>query len=206
MEECYSFSDLFQVVKCKDPFPFNLKFDLTEFAKRNPSELNGKGIYIISFNDELIYIGKYLPTGGNIARQRWVHHVSTFTGRGYRVGFGSIKRWQDVFKNLYSNFAFTPKIIEGRLKDTGTVTSKNRVVFSMINWKNFKGDFQQVDFKFHYFKSSSINKKKIDSIEKELILKFNPCGNFQFKESEKELHSLKSVLNYTRKLINLGNK
>ncbi|MEA9983541.1 hypothetical protein QN374_17005, partial [Herbaspirillum sp. RTI4] len=119
--------------------PFNLKFVCCQ-------NLTGPGIYFISFNSQVIYVGKYQPLNGDIFVDRWLRHIETITLRGYRVGFGEsnnpeekLRRLGEVIGNnsLRESLQHTYDHDLRRFRDTGVVTSKNRVRFADENWNEF---------------------------------------------------------------------
>jgi hypothetical protein len=67
-------------------FPFNLSF---EIIKEKTDDFSGPGIYMITFKEEVIYIGSYSSKNNKIINERWDKHIQTLTCRGYRIGFNS---------------------------------------------------------------------------------------------------------------------
>ena len=126
------------------PYPLNLSFSRNKnISKETKCALAGPGIYLISFGDEVIYLGKYQPTGGDILGVRWLRHMQTLTIRGSQVGFPSRnlnyllrpvtnQNLYDALENLYANH------LEEYFIDTGVVTSQNRIGFANENWETFR--------------------------------------------------------------------
>ena len=79
----------------------NVKFSAksqAELRQSNfyPTAFLGTGLYALSFNDELIYLGSYLGSGnggafftGNLLRSRIWAHIGSITMRGHRVNMSS---------------------------------------------------------------------------------------------------------------------
>ena len=151
-----------RIEKCQ--FPFNI------FFKKNPKypQVNGKdlfkgpGIYLIEFKDKIIYIGKFKPfKKGDVISIRWKKHIETITNRGIHVGgFEKVdakktkQKKIDILKNILgSKFDLLNIVPEGRRRDTGTVTSVNRLNFAKNNWTDFKILNEAIlnNFSFYYY-------------------------------------------------------
>ena len=141
---------LFDIDSPKNPgaefsyeYPFNLDFNIKKGVDKK--KFKGPAIYVIEFQGEVIYIGKYRPEDKSLISTRWVKHIMTFTNRGYRVGGSALKKLVEG-KPEYSKFnhKFLNNIKDyfletdqsdledkkKRYKDTGTVTSFNRLKFT----------------------------------------------------------------------------
>ena len=127
------------------PYPLNLSFSPNEnISDKIECALAGPGISLISFGDEVIYLGEYQqPDGGNILDDIWLRNMQTLTIRGRQVGFRSGNfndlleqaTNQDLYNaltNLYANHQ------EEYFRDTGAVTTPNRIVFANENWDTFR--------------------------------------------------------------------
>lgn len=188
----YKYHDLFTQTETQNGYPFNIIFEDKEDIER--SEMHGPGIYLISFKNKVVYLGKYRPiNAGNVLSQRWIHHVATLTGRGHKVGFGSADRWLNRFKEIFDQYGINISDLSERKKDTGTVTSLKRIKFSFENFHSFKDELEMSTFKFHYYRNDGIPTKKLDQIETYLIKAINPPANHQYDEDLKVL-SLKDAL------------
>lgn len=149
-----------QINECK--FPFNIDFCANKKYPSNKNAFKGSGIYLIEFKHELIYIGKFRPYyDGNIINTRWRPHLETLTNRGSHVG-GFEKKHPyiktDIFKELKG---CETSSLEGRKRDTGTVTSKARIKFASDNWDIFGGDINNLrdslkEFTFYYFQLNEV--------------------------------------------------
>ena len=188
----YKYHDLFTHTESQKGYPFNIIFKLKKDIEQ--SDLYGPGIYLISFKNKVVYLGKYRPSNaGNVHSQRWIHHVATLTGRGDKVGFGSANRWLYRFKEIFDEQGIKINDLSQRKKDTGTVTSLNRIKFSFENFHSFKDELEMSTFQFHYYRNDSIQTKKLDQIETYLIKAINPPGNHQYVIGAKTM-SLKRAL------------
>jgi hypothetical protein len=157
-------------------FPFNLSF---EILQKKSNEFCGPGVYIITFKDEVIYIGSYSSTNNKIINERWDKHIQTLTNRGYRIGFNSKSKRNlipIVFKEYFENESY-------RFRDTGTVSSIDRLKFAAEYFEEFKEDGNQIlkDFCFYYQKIDGNNKAKI--IESQLLKSFKTLCNRKSKNT-----------------------
>jgi len=195
----YTLHDFVQVSTSdsNDSYPFNLVF---KASGRSMSDYNnivsGPGVYLITFNSFVIYIGKFRPLGNNIFTDRWLRHIETITMRGNRVGF---KTTIDSLNQRLSTLSDPDlkvsllKLMQSdstRLKDTGVVTSINRMKFADNNWSLFKENHNPDilnNFQFTLIKLNINNKdeaaKITSEIEHSLLNNFKPTCN-------REYHSL----------------
>ncbi|MAO70969.1 MAG: hypothetical protein CMD02_00490 [Flavobacteriales bacterium] len=162
-----------QINECK--FPYNIDFCINKKYLSDKKNFKGSGIYLIEFKRELIYIGKFRPYyEGNIIMTRWRPHLETLTNRGSRVGGFEKTAGEktNIFKELKGCEISS---LEGRKRDTGTVTSKARIKFAKDNWDLFSGDINKLrdslkEFTFYYFQLNEVFsfKKSQKKQEKEL--------------------------------------
>lgn len=188
--------------------PFaNCRFNVDlEATSRIKAELTGPGIYAICYDQQLIYIGKYLGLkenafAGNVARLRWVQHLGSMTMRDRRVSLS--KRSLDVL--LDPNFAhrrhpligslvhaFDHERVSGSTKpflqrDRGCLSTINRILFAIEHWPLFSQALGPAlgGFSFHYFQvekpCSEIPVKElrslISALEDRLVEAFRPRCN-----------------------------
>ncbi len=152
-------------------FPFNLKFKI--IVDRS-EEFQGPGIYWVTYEGNLIYIGSYSSEKPNIVHDRWVKHIQTFTNRGCRLGFGALTKKERIppkLKVFYDRDGY-------RYCDTGTVTSPERLAFANENFDSFKAhnDTRLIkNFDFHYVRIDTPVVTK--TVEACLIAEFNPICN-----------------------------
>ncbi|HEY9032090.1 MAG TPA: hypothetical protein VIM93_12070 [Kangiella sp.] len=189
------------------PAPLNLSFLLRKVSDDTLQQLAGPGLYLIRFDDEVIYLGKYQPIGGKILTDRWLRHLETITLRGKRVGFGASKNpdkklnsllkqvsnpdLQSALQNIFMNH------YEDRIKDTGVVTAKNRVGFADENWNYFSGSsdnsildkFSITLLRLSGIASQSQASSLSSSIESQTLNTIKPRCNKEF--SEKPHHDLR---------------
>lgn len=169
-------------------YPFNLKFE----SAIKDNRANGPGVYLISFKDSPIYLGKYQPfKRNNIFNDRWLRHIETITLRGGRVGFGSNSRLDKVLPTVCDDLKtilnkLSEKELSYRLEDTGVCSSKDRRAFASQNWPQLSTATPENildDFDFRYYKIGGIQNAeqaiKITSyIEKTIIEEFYLPINF----------------------------
>lgn len=194
--------------KCN--YPLNINFR----KKKTAPSLLGSGIYAITFNDFVIYIGQYRPYNGrDLLNLRWKKHLATITNRGYDVGFGNKNRANTIVgENSEFNKYLNDKENSWRFTDTGTVTSIERFSFAnenktFFNDKNLKNSLKNFKFYFYKIKSESIpENEKIKEypelatiLERNLIKIINPRCNLtrnaqlksiKIEEFEEELNKL----------------
>ena len=208
-------------VKFSYKYPFNLNFKINKGVDKD--KFKGPAIYVIEFKGEVIYIGKYRPEDRSLISSRWVKHIMTFTNRGYRVGgsalkklvleendFAIFKQNKKFFEDIYRYFKTGEN--ENRFKDTGVVTSFNRLRFAdkYSKFNSHKVDIS--DFTFNCFtlsgdeKNLSKRKELVSNIEQILLCKYMPKCNKEYLggESKIKLTDVKSDLE--KSLDNLLNK
>jgi len=208
-----------------DGWPLNMEF---KFIKNSVEQeaVQGAGIYLISFKNLIIYIGKFQPVNrNNIFNDRWLRHLETMTFRGYRVGFGRNSLNNDdrmgefcgVIINPGLEFALCGRIYHDepeRFKDTGVVTSYNKLRFADQYWDGFVDLVDNsilTDFSFSLFKfdfsseqSESIVKQKISNVEKTLLSEFKPVCNREYIHNKHYKLPKKNTRNaIIEKLINV---
>lgn len=168
-------------------YPFNLKFKSTIKDDR----VNGPGVYLISFKDIPVYLGKFQPFRRNsIFNDRWLRHIETITLRGERVGFGPNSTLDKVFPTVCDDLkTILNKLSEDelcyRMRDTGVCSGRYRREFASQNWIQLSTATPNSildNFDFRYYKIDRIQNgeqaKKVtsyieDSIIKEFCLPIN---------------------------------
>ncbi len=169
-------------------FPFNLTFKPAGQSV-DRANFRGPGVYILSYSNQVIYVGSYKSTNTVDVRYiRWARHLETITLRGKRIGFGK-KIYDNIAKELHPDFqvVFTRELLADRLIDTGVVTSINRISFALEQWNDFSkfDDNLLGNFSFEYFKfdeQNDTNRQRVCQIENELIMKINPRCNRQYSD------------------------
>lgn len=177
-----------------------------EPSSRVKEKLVGPGIYAVCYDQQLIYIGKYLGQknytfAGNIARLRWVQHLGSMTMRDRRVSLS--KRSLDVLLNrdfLHRHnalirslaYAFDNDRASSSTKpflqrDRGCLSTVNRVLFALEHWPLFSQSEGPAlgRFSFHYFRvgKPSIElpaqtlRTWISTLEDRLVEAFRPPCN-----------------------------
>jgi hypothetical protein len=181
-------TELFKLELKDEGIPFNIKFVPIEISMTH-FDYRGPGIYMLEFNERIIYIGKFEPVNkNNILKIRWRHHLATITMRGHKVGFGKNSLLNNKLKHIDSGdlqSLLANEIHNKRQKDTGCVTSINRMRFANANWSYFEtfSNHSLSMFQFHYFRiCEMVTKSVVSQFEKELIYSSNPKCNKEYKE------------------------
>jgi hypothetical protein len=196
----FKFNEIFSA-EINDPFkfPFNINF-----SRKHKENIKGPGIYIITLDDEIAYIGSY-KTDNDIIADRWIRHIHTITCRGINIGFGNrtIEWFRKTYSPIFTRNNITineTEIVNERLRDTGYVTTKNIVKYCMSKWSKLKNIDNNINLSFHLFKPDAKNArefvKDIASIKKHLIQHINPPCNSQYKNKQNTL-----ILHYAIDLI-----
>ena len=169
-------------------------------------KLVGPGIYAVCYDQQLIYIGKYLgqkknPFAGNIARLRWVQHLGSMTMRDRRVSLSRrslsvlldpdfshrqnalIDSLAQAFENDRASGSTKPFL----QRDRGCLSTVNRVLFALEHWALFSqaGGPALGGFSFHYYRverpSSELPteslRTQISILEDRLVEAFRPACN-----------------------------
>ena len=168
-------------VHCKRPFNLDfedkIKGDFSWEKQKYEKTFKGPGIYVITFDKKVIYIGSYSSTKPNIINDRWERHIATMTNRGYRIGFNAKTKENRIPKNFKRDFDMQ----NFRYGDTGNVTTIERLKFASSHFRTFRNlddDSLINKFKF-YYKQLEKNNPKI--LESKLIQYFEPICNFTGK-------------------------
>lgn len=187
----FEYKKLFSI-EIKDPakFPFNI-----DFHRENKENIKGPGMYIITLDDEIAYIGSY-KTDNDIIDDRWIRHIHTITCRGIKIGFGNktIEWFRKTYSPIFTRNNITineTEIVKERLRDTGYVTTKNIVKYCMSKWNILNNMDNNLKLSFHLFKPDAKDAtefvKDIASIKKHLILEINPPCNSKYKSKQNTL-------------------
>ncbi len=171
-------------VQCKRPFNLDfedkIKGNLSWGQQKYEKTFKGPGIYVITFDKKVIYIGSYSSTKPNIINDRWERHIATMTNRGYRIGFNAKTKENRIPKNFKRDFDKQ----NFRYGDTGTVTTIERLKFASLHFRTFRTlDYDSLinNFKFYYKKLEKNNQKILES---KLIQYFEPTCNFTRKRED----------------------
>ncbi len=181
--------DVFEVDKVKGSGPFTLKFRASKKLTRHARlKLLGPGVYLIEYEDEIIYIGKFQKEK-NIVGVRWLHHLRTITMRGREVGF-SKNTYDEVKKDINFFSALEKTETKKRhMKATGTMTSVNRVRFASQHWNTFKiaQDSEVLKaFSFHFLRLGKLPlngcpRGAVSYIESSALTAVQPKCNREYK-------------------------
>ncbi len=198
---------------------FNLHF---KSIVEDKTPLVGPGIYIISFDDEPLYIGKYLgtrdaPFSGNVINLRWSKHIATLTLRGKRLSM-SQRALEQAMEHARGNEIIDALKISDKdvlHRDRGCQTTARRLNFAVKNWS----DFVSLDndtlkrFTFTYVRieqpaeniATSFMRQFVSGAESSLIDEFYlPCNSTANKAAELKTVDLDSLVQATQnKLLQL---
>jgi len=124
--------------------------------KLDNSQFTGLGVYAGFFDNQLIYIGKFLgqktnPFAGNVIDARWTKHVGTLTLRGRNLSY-STRALDEIYQ------LSLPEALLGFLqadrqllsRDRGMSSTLNRFQFGAENWEIFKTLEMKTLKRFHF--------------------------------------------------------
>lgn len=182
----------------------NWKIKPKPLALRLPSgneSYRGAGVYAIAFDEQLIYVGSYLGSGGHgadfsgdVVKDRWWAHVGAITARGSKVHIAkrsltSLKQELGVSHVMVDGFvqATNPQLLH---KDAGDLAPLRRLRFaaqrsqdffsSRVNCMDILKRFHFVYVRFDEFEKNenpSSLKDRIESAEIRLIERLAPICN-----------------------------
>lgn len=153
-----TFDNLFDF-RSGSPIPGNPSWMNVNFKAKpvnNESLFIGPGIYAGFFDNQLIYIGKYLgrkanPFSGNILDARWVKHLGSMTLRGRQLSFSRSALYEITQRDLVDELVEIKKADFDTLnRDRGMLCTLNRFVFGMSNWSSFNRLNQEVLARFQF--------------------------------------------------------
>lgn len=180
------------------PSIFNLNFRNCGGATRIAEALRGRGLYLISYGQEAIYLGKYRPDEGKIVADRWGRHLQTITGRGHQIGLGGESNPPARLDALLHAVdaeglrqALHHALNYSRLKrfrDTGCNTTPNRLRFASENWAHFGTAGPETimqGFEFRLLKirapgDEAIARKVVGKIETDVLRRWHPVCNKEY--------------------------
>lgn len=216
----YKASDIFSYNQVK-PLPglpsfLNLHF---KSAIKDKTPLIGPGIYIVAFDGEPVYLGKYLgvqdaPFSGNVINLRWSKHIATLTLRGKRLSMSQRALQQSLEMAPKSAIVRALNNVDKEMlhRDRGCQTTARRLNFAHKNW----GDFASLDnitlerFTFTYIRltpnaediSTPAIRQFVSEAESSLINDFYlPCNSTAIKSAELEKINLDDLVAVTQKLL-----
>lgn len=192
--------------------PFNIRFsDRSQKAGIPKRELSGPGIYTVSFNCEVIYLGKYQPyQRGNILNDRWIRHIEALTLRGSRVGFNgtsnALAKLNRLLRDVRSGelAAGLRDACPERFRDTGVVTTPSKLRFADQHWERFSKSTPQEIFDGFEFSlmhlegvsSSEEAKALVTNVENRLLERFSPlCNCDRVGSRDQQRYTSSDILN-----------
>lgn len=196
---------------------FNLHFKSTVEDK---TPLVGPGIYIIAFDGEPVYLGKYLgvkdaPFSGNVIDLRWSKHIATLTMRGKRLSMSSRALKQSIQLAPKSAFVRSLNDIDKDMlhRDRGCQTTARRLQLAHKNW----GDFASLDsmtlerFTFTYLRllpsaediSTTRIREFVSHCESTLINEYwLPCNSTKYLSADLKTVTLDDLVEKAKKVLN----
>ena len=173
--------ELFQIsIDENAVFPLNLEFIIKDSNKK---ELQGSGIYFMTYKGELIYIG-FADKQDALLRMKM--QLEGVTLRGKNVAFR--KNSVDVIRNsnILKHF-FNPSM----LRENGYETTPKRILFAENHWRDFAflDDYMLKNFAFDWFPIEKDIKEKCRRLKNKFRPRCNEVG-FLSEDFEKAIHQL----------------
>ncbi len=180
------------------PSIFNLNFRNGSGAEQIAEALRGRGLYLISYGQEVVYVGKYRPDEGKIVDHRWGRHLQTITGRGHQIGLGGQKNPQarlDKFLQAVAAEDLRQALRNSlehcrleRFKDTGCNTTLNRLRFASENWAHFgtagpETIMRGFEFRLLQIRSpqnEALARQVVGDIEDDVLRQWHPICNDEY--------------------------
>ena len=193
------------------PSVFNLNFRNGGGAAEISRALRGRGIYLITYRQEVVYLGKYLPDEGNIVAHRWGRHLQTITGRGHQIGLGGARNPQarlNKFLQAVASEGLRQALCNAlehskleRFKDTGCNTSPTRLRFASECWAHFGTAGPETimqGFEFwllqnHSPEEESFARNVVGDMEIDLLKQWHPVCNKEYVHQKDALRRAKNT-------------
>jgi len=189
------------------PSVFNLNFRSSNGATHIAEALRGRGLYLISYGQEIIYLGKYRPDEGKIVADRWGRHLQTITGRGHQIGLGGSRDAEARLEKFLRAVA-----AEGlrqalrnaleysrleRFRDTGCNTTPNRLRFASQQWVHFGAAEPETilrGFEFRLLKIHSPHdeahaRQVVGAMEVDVLRQWHPVCNEEYIHQSRCQHA-----------------
>jgi len=205
-------------VRQDQPLPGNPGFANLVFRPRRnlaTKVVAGAGIYVIHFDQTLLYVGKFegkegAPFGGNVVRERWIRHMGTLTLRGRPVSVpgGTINRLTNFDREHPAVVGILGADRNVMSTGRGCVSSFNRALFAMQNWDTFSRLDQQglARFQFLYgqIQPHAVSEdwicKAVSDLERDLVGQLQPPCNGNVPAERARHHTLEQ----TREVLMAG--
>lgn len=180
------------------PSIFNLNFRSGSGAAQIAEALHGRGIYLISYGQEVVYLGKYRSDEGNIVADRWGRHLQTITGRGHQIGLGGASNPQarlHKFLQAVASEGLRQALFNAlehsrleRFSDTGCNTTSNRLRFASDCWANFgtagpETIMQGFEFRLLQIRSpqdAALARNLVGDMENDVLKQWHPVCNDEY--------------------------
>lgn len=178
------------------PLQKALPFADSIFRKRaKKPEFCGAGLYATYFDDQLLYIGKFMGRrgdwkSGNVVEARWTKHIGTFTMRARDIGF-SPRAFAEISRHVeasdgndpleFSN-AFRQAKREVLCRETGCMGTYSRFRVASEIWKLTNGELDLSRFTFKYSKldgelPTEAVRALVSDAEADVLGIYHPPGN-----------------------------
>lgn len=157
---------------------------------------HGPGIYACFFENQLIYIGKFLgkklsPFSGSVLSMRWEKHVGSMTLRAQKLSFSKKAFWNICNRPSQSGpvqdiRAANPRTV---IRDRGIMSNYKRVLFAETHWHLFNAPaalpLELFDFLFVAVVDDPVSlglstlqiRKIVSDVESSLVQVMRPCCN-----------------------------
>lgn len=180
------------------PSIFNLDFQVAHGAAHIAEALRGRGLYLISYGPEVVYLGKYRPEEGRIVADRWGRHLQTITGRGHQIGLGGQRNPEarlDRFLQAVAAEGLRQALHNAlqhsrleRFRDTGCNTTPNRLRFASEHWAHFGTAGSETILRGFEFRLLQIRspedeasaRKAVGDIEDDVLGQWHPACNDEY--------------------------
>ena len=183
-------------VERKVPLQNALPFADTIFkGKAKHHNFGGAGLYAAYFDDQLIYIGKFMGrkgnwAGGNVVEARWTKHIGTFSMRARHIGF-SARAFAEITRHIEASESGIPaELADGvrnakkelLCRETGCMSTFSRFRVASDIWRLTNGEVDLGRFNFIYSKlqgdwSTEPVRALVSAAETDVLRRHHPPGN-----------------------------
>jgi hypothetical protein len=164
-------------------------------GKAKHHSFGGAGLYAAYFDDQLIYIGKFMGrkgnwAGGNVVEARWTKHIGTFSMRARHIGF-SARAFAEITRHIEASESGIPaELAEGirnakkelLCRETGCMSTFSRFRVASDIWRLTNGEVDLSRFNFIYSKldgdwSTEPVRAQVSAAETDMLNRYHPPGN-----------------------------
>ena len=169
--------------------------DCAFHATESGPDFVGAGLYACFYQNQLIYVGKYLGMRGawrrgNVIAMRWVKHIGTFTMRARHLGFSDaaydavVAHYQqsrtEAGDALQNGFLSADRCV--LVRETGCMTTFRRFLVASRIHAETGGEASLEDFSFLYTRVDADGttpelRERVSAAEAKLLQRVHPEGN-----------------------------